>query len=126
MAHSIPYWYDYITAEKENYTELSGLQPTIDNSQTLLTDITSTSRVARWRIWIWCVAACAYAVEVLFDVFRADVENIIANSRYGTLPWWVATCKMFQYGDTLVFINNAWNYAVIDPTKQIIAMASAE
>jgi hypothetical protein len=113
-------------AEKQSLTTLNTLQPNVDSSQTLLTDVTTTSRVARWRLWAWCVAACAYALEVLFDLMKIDILIIIGNSRYGTLPWWVATCKYFQLGDTLVFINNAWQYAVIDSTKQIVAMAAAE
>ena len=124
MAHSVAYWYDYITNEKETLSTLTPLTPNIDNSQTLLSDITTTSIVSRWRLWVWAVAACCYSLEVLFDLFVIELTDIASTLQYGTIPWWIQTAKNFQYGDAIVFTNNQYTYAVIDPTKQIVKMGA--
>ena len=41
MARTISEIYNAIISEKQNQTELTALQPAIDNSQTLLEDLTS-------------------------------------------------------------------------------------
>lgn len=125
MAKSISDWYDIMIAEKNTFANLNVYQPNIDSSQTLLTDLKSTSKVARWRLMLWVVATCAFAVEVLLDVAILTMQAIAAKSRYGTLPWYAAVAKEFQYGDALTQVNLEYVYAVIDPTKQIVAVAAA-
>lgn len=126
MARSIQYWYDYMAAEKNTLPSLNVLQPNIDNHQTLLTDVTSTSKVARWRLMLWVVAACAYAVDVVFDLTILNLEKLAQNSRFGTLPWYVNQSLTYQHGDALVFQNNEFQYPVLDLTKRIIERAAAQ
>jgi hypothetical protein len=127
MAHSIRYWYDLMVAEKETMANLQDLQPNIDNSQQLLTDLNTTSRVGVWRLLIWVVATMAYSFEVIFDLFKADLEEISKNSRFGTLPWYAKISKSFQYGDALTWdaTLNDYTYSVNDDTKKIIKRVSA-
>lgn len=125
MAKSIKDWYDIMIAEKNTFANLNVYQPNIDSSQTLLTDLKSTSKVARWRLMLWVVATCAFAVDVLLDVAILTMQAIAAKSRYGTLPWYAAVAKEFQYGDALTQVNLEYVYAVIDPTKQIVAVSAA-
>ncbi len=129
MARTITYWYDVIIAEKNTFSNLNTLQPNVDSGQQLLTDVTSTSRVARWRLWVWCVAVAAYALDVLFDLFKIELEAISLRSRFGTLPWYVFTAKNFQYGNILglQWINNQYQYAPPPATQYptIIACAAA-
>lgn len=125
MAKSIKDWYDIMIAEKNTFANLNVYQPNIDSSQTLLSDLKSTSKVARWRLMLWVVATCAFAVEVLLDVAILTMQAIAAKSRYGTLPWYAAVAKEFQYGDALSQVNLEYVYPVIDPTKQIVAVAAA-
>ncbi len=125
MARTISYWYDVIIAEKNSFTNLNTLQPNVDNAQTLLSDVTSTSRVARWRLWVWCVAVCAYAMDVLFDLAKIELEAISIRSRFGTIPWYIYTAKNFQYGDSLVWVNNQWVYSPVITANRIIQMAAA-
>lgn len=120
MAHSIRYWYDVMIAEKETMANIQDLQPNIDSSQQLLTDLNTTSRVGVWRLILWIVATAAYALEIVFDLFKTDLEEISKRSRYGTLPWYAYISKKYQQGDVLVFNNEAYEYAVPDPGKQII------
>ena len=129
MARSITYWYDIIIAEKNTMSNLNSLQPNVDSSQALLSDVTTTSKIARWRLWVWCVAVSAYAVDVLFDLQKIELEAISLRSRFGTLPWYVWTAKNFQYGDPLpdplVWENNQYVYSPIVPEHRIIKMAAA-
>lgn len=46
---------------------------------------------------IYVVAACAAAIENMFDWFRDDVDNVIANERYGHKGWYVKKAKEFEY-----------------------------
>lgn len=127
MANSIKYWYDVMIAEKQSMSNLQNLQPNIDNSQNLLNDLNTTSRVGVWRLLIWVVATCAYAMEVVFDLFKKDLEEISKNSRFGTLPWYDSVSRNFQYGDTLIWDDdiNDYVYAVENSSLKIIQRVSA-
>lgn len=126
MARSIEYWYNVMIAEKNTYSNLNGYQPTIDDAQTLITDLKSTSKVARWRIAFWVVATCAYAVDVIHDLAIITMEALAAKSRYGTLPWYVTVAKEFQYGDALVLIDDEWKYATINDANKRVKLAAAQ
>ena len=126
MARSITYWYDVIIAEKNNAPSLNTLQPNVDSAQTLLTDVTTTSKVARWRFWVWAVAACAYALDVVFDLALMEFEQLARRSRYATLAWYVQKAYEFQYGDSLVDQNNEFQYPVVNTANQIIKRAAAQ
>jgi hypothetical protein len=126
MARTITYWYDYMISAKNAETNLNAFQPNIDSSQVLLADLTTTSRVARWRIMFWAVASCAFALDVVFDLALKTFEILAKNSRFGTLPWYVNQSLIFQYGDTLVYQNNEYQYAIINISNQIIKRAAAQ
>lgn len=126
MAHSIKYWYDYMINEKNTNSSLNNLQPNIDTAQTMLTDLSTPSKVADWRLWIWVVATCAYAVEVTFDLALRAFEELSKRSRFGTLPWYVNESLLFQYGDALVYQNNEFQYVTINTANQIIKRAAAQ
>ena len=71
MARTIQQIYDAIITEKQNMTALNALQPSVDNAQTLLSDASSSSKVAAWRLLFWVVAAAIYLHEVIFDKHKA-------------------------------------------------------
>ena len=100
MARTIREIYDAIDLERQNQTELAGLQPAIDDSQTLLNDLSSPSKVAEWRLWQWVVAVAIWVHENLWDLFKKEVENKIASAHYGTPRWFQRIALEFQYGFT--------------------------
>lgn len=110
MAQTVKEWYDSIAQEKASMSELAALEPSIDNSNTLLSDL-GTSRVDDHRLWMWVMAVLAWMLEVLFDKHKAETESIIEQSRFGTLPWYKETGLMYQHGDSLVWINNQFTYS---------------
>lgn len=125
MSQSIEYYYDIIVAEKQTMANLTGLQPGVDTAQTLLADVTTKSRVARWRLWVWCVAVAMYSFDVLFDLFKIDLEDIAQQSRYGQLPWYESVSKNYQQGYNLVWSNNAFRYSIVDETAKVVKLAAA-
>jgi hypothetical protein len=122
MARSISTIYDEIAAAKDSQAALSNLAPASDNSQELMAALLSSSRVAIWRLWAYVVAVSLHTHEVLWDLYKAEVERIALESTVGTLRWYQATCMAFQLGDSLAFdtARQKYGYAVLDATKRIV------
>jgi len=124
MARQITEIYDAIIAEKQNMSELLLLQPNIDDSQTLLSDLTSSSKVAVWRLIVWLIAVAIWVHEKVFDQHKSDVEAIAERTPTGTLLWYWSQCFKYQLGDQLVWQNNRYEYATINTSAQIVKRAS--
>lgn len=112
MARSTQYWFDLIVAEKNANPNLAGY--------------TSDSKVSRTGGIFWCIAACAHAFDVVLDLFKLIIEALVLKSRYGTLPWYASVAKEFQYGDSLVLVDNKWVYDPVVPANQIVQLATAK
>jgi len=125
MARPISEIYLSIVAEKNNQPTLNNLQPAIDTEQQLLSDITSPSKVADWRIWCFIITIVIWAHENLWDIFKAEVDTIVSAAEAGTARWYQQQALLFQFGDAQQWINNKWQYATIDPTKQIIKYSAS-
>ena len=53
------------------------------------------------------------------------ITNLITNKNYGHPGWYTDNAKAFQYGDNLsIASDGSFYYAVVDPTKQVIAQAA--
>lgn len=126
MAHSPSYWYDIMIAEKQTLSNLQDLQPAIDSSQQLMTDLGTSSKVVRWRLSFWIVATAAYGFELAFDAFIALLEIISQKSRFGTLTWYANKSLEYQHGDSLVWQNNNYEYPTLNPTAQIIKRVATQ
>jgi hypothetical protein len=118
MARTIQIIYDALVADKETRAELSGL--------------TSTSRTALWRMWLWIVAAAMHVHEQLWDAFKSEVEDIAARAIPGSLRWYADRAKEFQLGFNLVFDLASYRYFYLDTTSdsalasRIIAQVSVQ
>lgn len=113
-------------ADKDGQASISSLAPAMDTEQQLQADLNSTSKVAVWRLWAYITAVAIYAHEVLWDIFKAELQAIAANAIVGTLPWYQSQVFAFQNGDPLVY-NSAtgkYGYAAIDTAKQIVKRCS--
>lgn len=126
MARTIQEIYDAIIQEKEQQTELSGLLPSDESASNLLSDLTSSSKVAIWRLWAWVIAVGIRAHELLFDDFVVEANAIADSAPAGTPRWYQAQLFIFQYGDALVYTDNKYQYSVLDESKQIIKRAAIE
>jgi hypothetical protein len=125
MARSINEIFQAILAEKTNQPTLNGLDTSISDEQTLLTELTSNSKVAIWVLWSYLTAIAIGTFEQVMDVFRADIQTILASNVYGTERWWVTKLREFQYGDALTFVNDQPVYDPEDESNRIISAAAA-
>ena len=124
MARSIQEIFDAIVAEKETQSTLSGLLPTGTSHSSLLSDITSNSRVAVWRLWAHVVAVACFVEESLWDAFKVELDEIAAAAPAGITRWYRDRILEFQFGDQLEYIANRYRYAVVDVSKRIVALCA--
>lgn len=80
------------------------------------------STVSVENILIYIVAVCAYSLEVMFDVFRKDVDEQIAQNIVPTIRWYHTQALQFQYGDRLVYDEQveAFKYPISNESKRVI------
>lgn len=60
---------------------------------------------------IYIVATCAAALEHMMDWFKEDVDEIVANERYGHKGWYEKVARQFAFGN---------------PAEQIVSQVSVE
>ena len=86
------------------------------------------STVSIENILIYIVAACAYALEVMFDAHKQDVDERIAQSIVPTVRWYHAQALAFQYGDALEYDEqpHAFRYPVADTAKQVVKYCAVQ
>ncbi len=120
MARSIGVIYDQIIEEKQNKPALDGLLPADESSVDLLDDLTSDSKVAVWRLWAYIVALIIHTHEVMWDVFKIDIEAIVQAAATGTPRWYRDQVLKYQHGDSLVYLNQKYQYNPIDEDARIV------
>ncbi len=121
MSRTIKEIYAAIITEKDSLESLEDLGYTADDTELLLQDLNSSSKVAIWRLWAYITAVTIFFHEKLWDVFKADVETRLKTIS-GTNEWLANECRKFQYGDELLFDNTtrSYYYQTEDPAKQIV------
>ena len=80
------------------------------------------SSVSVENILFFIVAACCHVLEVLFDQYKADVEEKISMAVVASVPWYYKMALAFQYGDSLVLDEQTqqYRYASINESKKIV------
>jgi hypothetical protein len=122
MARSVTEIYDEIIAYKDSQSALAGLAPQQDNEQQLLAAITSNSKVALWRLWAYTIAVCLHLHEVIWDIYVAKIESLVAATFIGTVAWYRTMVLEFQYTDTVEYneTTKQYGYPVLDTAKRIV------
>ncbi len=124
MARTILEIYDEMIAEKETMATLSFLQPNIDSGQTLLADLTSSSKVAVWRLMFFVMAVGIWSVEKLFDEHKAWINEKETQLLVANLPWYHKKALEFQYGDGLEFIDSVYKYPAVNEAAKLVKLVS--
>lgn len=124
MARTLSDIYASLITEKNAQATLNGLQPNVESLQTMLTNLTTQSKVASWRLMLAVVAVALWAHEQLWDVAKAQLIDLADKAQAGTLRWYRDQCLYFQYGDTLIWLNGKYQYFTIDATLQIVQRAA--
>lgn len=91
-----------------------------------LTGLTSTSKVAIYKLWIYIVSVAISVFENLQDVFRTELEDYAKTVAPATHAWIRAKVFEFQYGDSIQLIDLVPKYATIDTSKQIVTRCSVK
>lgn len=132
MARSIADIYDALNASKSSFEELNDYivsseipGSTGDTGMKLAVDVTSGSKVAVWRLWLWIFAVGSWMVEVLFDRHSAHIDELIASKRPHTLRWYAEESKKYQHGYAMTWQDNAYKYTEDNPNARIIKYAAA-
>lgn len=124
MARTIQEIYDQLISEKETKSNLSGLLPAGTNFEDLLSELSSGSRAAIWRLQIYIFAFGSWLLEQIFDQFKSDVNDIKNRSIFGTELWWQDRVLEFQYGYNVEILEDQGQYSigypVLDESAQII------
>lgn len=124
MARSIVEIYNEMSTEKDTMTTLSALQPNIDSGQQLLSDLTTQSKVAVWRLLFFVIAVSIWSLEKLFDEHVIWINNRATEITTGTLAWYQRMTLLFQYGDSLVFTGDNYAYSPVNETNRVVKLAS--
>jgi hypothetical protein len=119
--------YKQIIDEKATYSELNALQPNINSFQSLLTQLTTTSKVAVWRLLAYLIALAIWTHEKLIDVQTAELEQRAADVIPGTLRWYRNMAKEWQPGDALVWtgVLTRYEYQPVNEANQLVKYSAA-
>jgi hypothetical protein len=115
MARTIKAIQDEIIAAKDAQAGLSGL--------------TSGSATAIWRLWTYIIATAIYSMELLWDLHKAEVADMIATQKPHTLRWYQQKALDFQYGSALPNGQDTYDNSLLTPdqvaAQQIVVAAAA-
>lgn len=76
---------------------------------TALTDLTSTSKTAIWRLFIYIISVAIYAFEVILDKHYSDVSQKLTEEKAHTARWYRSKALAFQFGFDLVVDSDEFN-----------------
>lgn len=117
MARTIDQIFSDLIARKEQTPELDGL--------------TSTSKTAIWRLWLYIVSFGIWTLETLFDTHKTEVTNILTQLKPHTMRWYRNKALAFQYGfelydDSDVYNNESYTDEQVNNSKIIKYSAVTE
>lgn len=122
MARTVTEILDQINTAKQRIGEIYTAINNEISADADLSALTSVSKTAVYRLWMYIWAVMSFIQEELFGEAKAEMQTIVDNAIPGTDRWLALEVKKFQYGDSLSFDDETGDYfyAVIDPAKQII------
>lgn len=97
----------------------------VGNDSILSTELTSTSKVANWRLWTFISAVSISLFEQVQDIFKKEIEDTVSKASVGSDPWLRDKVLKFQYDATTpqaaqISANFTPEYLVINPGYRII------
>lgn len=129
MARSLETIQDQMLEKLQGVDQLNALEVlTTQEKQTL--PVTSTSRVARWRTFIFIVAFAIWVLERIFDTYSKEVDIRVRRNEIHNFSWYRERALNFQYGQALVsetdFYDNSNLTAVEIADRRIIKQVSVD
>ncbi len=124
MARTLNDIQESILRAKKKASELDTLEVLTTNERNTIAGLTSTSRVAIWRLWIWVVAVVVWTLESIFDIHKKEMDDLIKKNKIHNFTWYEELALAFQFGHALVtetdkYNNSTLTIAQIDAAKII-------
>lgn len=96
-----------------------------------LSGLTSTSKVAIWRLLVYIFSVATWTLEKLFDNYKSEVNAYVAILKPHTLSWYHAKALAFQYGfllspETDNYDNTGVDQSLIDASLVVKSVAINE
>ncbi|EKT3957702.1 hypothetical protein NTJ28_001689 [Flavobacterium psychrophilum] len=127
MARNINDIQETILTAIQQTPELTALEVLTAQEQ-IITDADSTSKVAVWRLWVWVFSFAQFIQEQYWEIFRAEIETRIAQSRIHNPKWYREKALEFLFGIPLVQDKDYYDLSVLTPqqiaTAKIISNAA--
>lgn len=83
-----------------------------------LVGLTSTSKTAIFRLFIFVISYAILVLELLFDQKETEITTKINNQKRGNAPWYKMMALNFQYGFELIYDTDT--FANLDATDDEI------
>lgn len=96
----------------------------IASDQALSTQLTSTSKVAVFRLFAYIIASSIWLLESIFDNHKKEIDTALYEQKSGTPRWYRNMSLAFQYGFDLLedsdkFDNTGYTDDQIEASKII-------
>ena len=100
-------------------------------SEPALAGLTSTSKVAIWRLWAYITAFVIWTLEKIFDEHKREVSEALSELKPHTARWYRNKALAFQYGfnlhsETDLFDNTGYTEDEINNSKIVKYSAVTE
>ena len=124
-ARTLKVIYDEMIAEKNTFSYLDELQPNIDSYQTMLQSLTSSSKVAVWRLIMFVCALAIWTHEKLMDVQTAEIEQRAEDAIPMVTAWYRQIALEWQDGDPLIWDGSKYIYSPVNINNRTVEYAAA-
>ncbi len=120
---------DEIWTEVDNSADLQATAILTQKEKASLTDVTSTSRVSFFRLWVFVVATVIWARQQLWETLKQDIEDRTSVTRPFTKGWFIQQTLNYQHGQTLpesgIYDNAGLTIKEVEE-KKIVARSAVE
>ena len=119
---------NYNTIMNNVDTELPTLLPNADNAQTLLNDITTTSKVAEHRLWAFITAFSHTTLQNQIAEHEIEVNKLQEEKDVCDKSWYRNKAFEWQFGYDLFFqtSQNKFLYNVVDAAAQFVKFCAID
>ncbi len=114
MARSINEIMTIQLAAKTAAPSLAPLEVLTTSETNTLPNLTSTSKVSIWRLFLYITAVAIWTLENIFDLFTTEVLELIDQNQIGTDEWYKKIALEFQLGFDLTAMNVYDNTGVLE------------
>lgn len=91
-----------------------------------LDGLTSTSKAALWRAYLFLTAFQLWLHEFLWVKYKVFLDEAATYAQPHTAAWYRPKALEYQHGDTLVVVNGSVVYDPIDAGNRIIAACAVK